>query len=36
MMAMLRLLRWSGPESGQYIHLGATTQDIMDTAKVLP
>ncbi len=36
MMAMLRLLEVAaGPESGQYIHLGATTQDIMDTAMVL-
>jgi len=36
MIALLRLLeKAAGPESGQYIHLGATTQDIMDTAMVL-
>lgn len=36
MVAMLRLLeKAAGPESGQYIHLGATTQDVMDTALML-
>lgn len=36
MVAMLRLLEAAaGPESGQYIHLGATTQDIIDTATAL-
>ena len=36
MVAMLRLLEEvAGPESGQYIHLGATTQDVMDTALML-
>ncbi len=36
MVSMLRLLEEAaGPESGQYIHLGATTQDIMDTAMAL-
>lgn len=35
MVAMLRLLEEAaGPESGQYIHLGATTQDVMDTALI--
>jgi len=30
MVSMLKLLEVaSGPESGQYIHLGATTQDVM-------
>ena len=33
MVSMLRLLEEAaGPDSGQYIHLGATTQDIMDSA----
>lgn len=36
MVSMLRLLEAAaGPESGQYIHLGATTQDIMDSAMTL-
>ena len=36
MVSMLRLLEAAaGPESGQYIHLGATTQDVMDTALML-
>ena len=36
MVAMLRLLEEAaGAESGQYIHLGATTQDVMDTAMIL-
>lgn len=36
MVAMLKLLEAAaGPQSGQYIHLGATTQDVMDTAMVL-
>ncbi len=36
MVSMLRLLEEAaGPDSGQYIHLGATTQDIMDSAMVL-
>lgn len=36
MVSMLRLLEAAaGPESGQYIHLGATTQDIMDSAMAL-
>lgn len=36
MVSMLRLLEEAaGPESGQYIHLGATTQDIMDSAMAL-
>ena len=36
MVSMLRLLEAAaGPESGQYIHLGATTQDVMDSAMVL-
>lgn len=36
MVSMLRLLEEaSGPDSGQYIHLGATTQDIMDSAMAL-
>ena len=36
MVAMLKLLEEAaGPESGQFIHLGATTQDIMDTALML-
>ena len=36
MASMLRLLEAAaGPESGQYIHLGATTQDVMDSAMAL-
>lgn len=36
MVSMLRLLeKVAGPESGQYIHLGATTQDVMDSAMAL-
>lgn len=36
LVAMLRLLEAAaGPESGQYIHLGATTHDIMDSAMML-
>lgn len=36
MVSMLKLLEAAaGTESGQYIHLGATTQDIIDTAMVL-
>ena len=36
MVALLRLLEAvAGPESGQYIHLGATTQDVIDTGTVL-
>ena len=36
MVSMLRLLETAaGPESGQYIHLGATTQDVMDSAMAL-
>jgi len=36
MVAMLKLLEAAaGPGSGQFIHLGATTQDIMDTALML-
>lgn len=36
MVAMLRLLEAAaGEKSGQYIHLGATTQDIMDSAMML-
>lgn len=36
MVAMLKLLEAAaGPASGQFIHLGATTQDIMDTALML-
>lgn len=36
MVSMLRLLEAAaGPESGQYIHLGATTQDVMDCAMIL-
>lgn len=36
MVSMLRLLEAAaGPESGQYIHLGATTQDVMDSAMAL-
>lgn len=36
MVSMLRLLEAvAGPQSGQYIHLGATTQDVMDTAMAL-
>lgn len=36
MVSMLRLLEEAvGGEAGQYIHLGATTQDIIDTAMVL-
>ena len=36
MVSLLRLLEdAAGPEAGQYIHLGATTQDIIDTATVL-
>lgn len=36
MVAMLKLLEEAvGKEAGQYIHLGATTQDIIDTATVL-
>ena len=36
MVSMLKLLEdAAGTEAGQYIHLGATTQDIIDTATVL-
>lgn len=36
MVSMLRLLEAAaGAESGQYIHLGATTQDVIDTGTVL-
>ena len=36
MVSLLRLLeKAAGEESGQYIHLGATTQDIIDTGMVL-
>lgn len=36
MVSMLRLLEEAiGGEAGQYIHLGATTQDVIDTANVL-
>lgn len=36
MVAMLKLLEEAaGKEAGQYIHLGATTQDIIDTATIL-
>jgi adenylosuccinate lyase len=36
MVSLLRLLEAAvGLEAGQYIHLGATTQDIIDTATVL-
>lgn len=36
MVSMLKLLEEAiGGEAGQYIHLGATTQDIIDTAVVL-
>jgi adenylosuccinate lyase len=36
MVAMLKLLEAAaGPSSGQFIHLGATTQDVMDTALML-
>lgn len=36
MVAMLRLLEQAvGEESGQYLHLGATTQDIVDTGMML-
>lgn len=36
MVSMLKLLeKAAGSESGQYVHLGATTQDIVDTAMVL-
>lgn len=36
MAAMLKLLEAAaGPASGQFIHLGATTQDVMDTALML-
>lgn len=36
MVSLLRLLEYAiGGSAGQYIHLGATTQDIIDTAMVL-
>lgn len=36
MVSMLKLLEEAaGTESGQFIHLGATTQDVMDTALML-
>ena len=30
-----QLAEWCGPDAGRYVHWGATTQDIMDTAVVL-
>ncbi|MER5866239.1 adenylosuccinate lyase family protein [Kitasatospora sp. NPDC002040] len=36
LVGLLRVLaRAAGPESGQYVHFGATTQDIQDTAQSL-
>lgn len=36
MVSLLHLLEEkAGPESGQFVHLGATTQDVMDTAMAL-